>query len=373
MTELEAGRGVWFISSNGNRWSNGWASFVLCEPWDRRSWIRPFGHEQVGQALSSTQCAQCSVSTLIPLVSWSLSLFLSLNCLPDPNLQFKTLKFIEALKKHFISHWLNIDDEVGKIDGHDDTFCITEKGVGALDITRSFHNKIDLVKFRLHESNHSNPNELVFFEAMLELHRLGWEQRVSTNVKKLDPYKIGGSKIWYFGGNPSVHYLRGLLQADSMFQKGLVSFFHAQPTSYYKTLITFLKDFPDRLNEVKPNQPHAFYKVLRQNAKKKRHQPGTDARPSSTADIDEDRGGWQWQWWCWATMFYRTNNLHLHPQTYVYLSILVKQPKPSNNCVFMLFNICIFCCILYFIIVYTMENWIVNCQSVQVLWSCRIV
>ena len=179
--------------------------------------------------------------------------------------------------------------QVGKIDGEMDMFCVTDKGAGALTLTQSFHSPVVLMKFRLHKSLRPNYNEFVFFEAMLELSHQGWAHQVPKGVKGLVPYKPRGLKVWYLGTQLSVHYLRGLLHAGQLFEKGLTEIYHCQLSAYYKTLLVFLKESPHRLQQVKPNQPLAFYKVLRaQN--KKGHVPGrTDAWTTET-DIEEEAG-----------------------------------------------------------------------------------
>lgn len=136
--------------------------------------------------------------------------------------------------------------------------------------TRSYHVFGALVTFRLH----GTPvvfEELVFFEAMLELTAQGWTFSRQNPTKKVEPYQPGGTKVWYFVDKVhghGVHYLHTLLYANTLFQHGLKGVFHFQPSSYYKTLLHMMKHSQSQVASVLPNQTHSYYKILRSQNKK---------------------------------------------------------------------------------------------------------
>ena len=173
-----------------------------------------------------------------------------------------------------------------------DTFCITGRGAGVVVPTRSYHACVALVTFRLHGA----PvvfEELVFYEAMLELTAQGWTFSRQNPSKKVEPYKPGGAKVWYFVdkvNGTGVHYLHTLLYASILFQHGLKGVFHFQPSSYYKTLLHMMKHSPSQVDSVLPNQTHSYYKILR-NQNKKGGSSGAAAGQSKRMIIEaEDEG-----------------------------------------------------------------------------------
>lgn len=141
-------------------------------------------------------------------------------------------------------------------------FCITQRGLGI--ITASTHYQLHgaLVCFRLN-TRPSDFTTLIFFEAMLELASQGWVHSRQKPSRKIEAYKADQLKVWYLGEKPSCkHYLHALLYANDLFRHGLQMIFHFQSAAYYKCLLFFMRHDPSRLNDVKPNQPHSYYKLL---------------------------------------------------------------------------------------------------------------
>ena len=153
---------------------------------------------------------------------------------------------------------------MGKKSGSDiDMFRITPKGMtNGLLVTQTYSETVPLMKYRLHKHNSRDYGELPTFELMLELERVGWGKECRRPSKKCSPYRHGeSSKVWFYWKGINKHYLRALLQSE---QLGVV--YHHQPCIYYKTLAALPKHM---LSAVKPWQPHSYYKVLLQQAKKK--------------------------------------------------------------------------------------------------------
>ena len=180
--------------------------------------------------------------------------------------------------------------KVGKKPQSDiDTFAITQKGLGTLRTTHSFAEPLQLTKFRLHTPNIDKVDyaQLATFELMLELERQGWQSMTQRASRKVLPYKntTECDKVWYYHKTINRYYLQVLLRTEELHHRGFSEVFHFQSCAYYKSLLTL----PDSmLNQVKPWQPHSFYKLLQQNARVSKRGPATAT--SSKFDLDGDAG-----------------------------------------------------------------------------------
>lgn len=167
-------------------------------------------------------------------------------------------------------------------------FCITRLGMGCLETTQTFNTPCLLLQYRLHKLSTSRKiadmvTQLVTlsaFELMQELGHQGWTSEMKQPSKKIESYKAGANKLWYFANSISIPYLQCLLLSQSLFDSGLRELHHFQPVQYYKTLIYFLQHVPERLNDVIPNQALPFYKLLRQRK----------GRVDTQLELDEERG-----------------------------------------------------------------------------------
>ena len=182
-----------------------------------------------------------------------------------------------------------------------DTFFLTQRGLDILGVNRSYTPSGLLAKFRLHSSpKTSEYGDLVFFEAMLELSVQGWAFSFEKPSKKIESMKPSStSKTWYFSGTRTyVQYLHALLFSRTLFELGLPELFHFQPSSYYKTLLYLMKHFPARLGQIKPNQPYAFYKILRERDTRSSTVQSSDSTGQSQSQqksfVLQDEGtGWR--------------------------------------------------------------------------------
>lgn len=147
-----------------------------------------------------------------------------------------------------------------------DYFCIGQLGQTLLGVTQSFSSPDHLASFRLHQSDKMDCNELVPFEAMLELSKQGWVHVQRKCSKKIASYKQGESKIWYFNKTVCKYYVRSLLSADRLFRLGAKEIHHFQSTAYYKSLLMMKQ--PEHFEMISPWQPLAFYQLLQQRLRK---------------------------------------------------------------------------------------------------------
>ena len=93
-----------------------------------------------------------------------------------------------------------------------------------------------------------------------------------------------GGKVWYYHKVVYHVYAMALLALQKLFQLGLREMFHHQPSMYYKALLHMLENGDaDRVNSVRPWQPHAYYAVLIQ-----RQDVG---RPRANLDIEVEQRG----------------------------------------------------------------------------------
>lgn len=200
-----------------------------------------------------------------------------------------------------LCHWATRDAEAGQTEGFVDTFFLTQKGLNILGVNRSFTPSGLLAKFRLHSSpKTSEYGDLVFFEAMLELNVQGWTLSCEKPSKKVESVKPSStSKTWYFSGAKTyVQYLHALLYSGTLFELGLPELFHFQSSSYYKTLLYLMKHFPARLCRIKPNQPHAFYKILRECGTRSSTVQSSDSTGQNQSQhklfvLQDDDAGWR--------------------------------------------------------------------------------
>ena len=146
-------------------------------------------------------------------------------------------------------------------------FTIVPSGRGLLLVTQECVSPAPFAEFRLHPSDNTKSDfaEFLPFEAMLELKKRGWYYTQRTPSRKLSTYTPGSEKHWFFHKTICGYYLRVLLLSEKLFSLGLREVCHFQASTYYKTLLSMMKH-PNRLNDVKPWQSHAFYKVLQQQA-----------------------------------------------------------------------------------------------------------
>ena len=172
-----------------------------------------------------------------------------------------------------------LPSKVGCIEGQPDSFCITPRGLGVVAASTRYQLHGALVCFRLNKRP-SDFTTLIFFESMLELASQGWVHSRQKPSRKIEAYRANQCKVWYLGEKPpSVHYLHSLLYANDLFHHGLQMIFHFQSAAYYKCLLFFMRHAPSRVSDVKPNQPHSYYKLLRKIKK----------GPSSSSSIVEGR------------------------------------------------------------------------------------
>ena len=172
-----------------------------------------------------------------------------------------------------------------------DMFCISERGRNILELTQTFKSPMLFAKFRLHDAkSKADFADMVPFEAMLELTQRSWTYSQRKASRKLEAYKRGGQKIWYFNTTVCRHYLQVLLSSDSLFEQGLDEIAHFQPTAYYKTLLFMLAKDASQLKRVKPWQTLSFYTVLRQQVLRRRAPKHADAAHNVDLDIEVERG-----------------------------------------------------------------------------------
>ena len=186
--------------------------------------------------------------------------------------------------------------KVAQFDSKLDMFTITTSGHKTLTVTQSYCGPVPLARFRLHKGVGSGKGEYceyVAFESMLELAEKGWSYQQMPGSKTLPSYKPGNAKVWFFHNHICRHYLQVLLLSERMFSAGLQEIFHFQASSYYKTLIHHLLHVPEQLNNVKPRQTLAFYKLLQQQAQKK-----PMGQPRDGLEPDNVGGDATSRWFC---------------------------------------------------------------------------
>lgn len=168
-----------------------------------------------------------------------------------------------------------------------DKFSLSELGRSSLELDQTYSNPMKFVQFRLHDPSTGkvSDSDLIPFEAMLELARRGWSHERRNHSRKMDPYKPGGAKKWYYSKTICKYYLAALLRADKLFELGLTELFHYQPAAYYRTLM-FMMKFPNRLNHVRPWQNRAYYVLQQQHATRQAH--GNNSTPNW--DMEAERG-----------------------------------------------------------------------------------
>ena len=149
-------------------------------------------------------------------------------------------------------------------------FTIVPRGRGLLLVTQECVSPAPFAEFRLHTSDNTKSDFVEFlpFEAMLELTKRGWYYTQQTASRRLPAYRAGTEKRWFFHKTICGYYLRVLLVSEKLFTLGLRDIYHFQASTYYRTLLYMMRH-PHHLNDVKPWQSHAYYKVLQQQAEKR--------------------------------------------------------------------------------------------------------
>ena len=173
-----------------------------------------------------------------------------------------------------------------------DVFNITEVGLTAFEVATSYSQPTPLAQFRLDATpkpNRGNLRHLSEFELILELSCQGFSFEYQKNIRKLEPYRAGGERKWFYHtatlkGGINYKYLSVLAVADDLFTDGLRMIHHGQPVSYYDTL---LKMDSSRLNEVLPSKSKAFYRELLQQQSSRTAPSKGKQRPAMMVDDDE--------------------------------------------------------------------------------------
>ena len=123
-------------------------------------------------------------------------------------------------------------------------------------------------------------------ELVLLLGQLGWKDAEQRKSKKVDPYKLRGTKIWYWseGNTISKLYLRALIAAPDLFKENIVeSIHHFQSQAYYKALLAKCS--------VLPNHPLAYYKLeMKKRSNPKAGQPNCDSAEQEDSDMEYEFG-----------------------------------------------------------------------------------
>ena len=171
----------------------------------------------------------------------------------------------------------------------DSMFSITEQGRAALVVTQRFDRAKLLMKFRLPGRKSVTSKEelsrLTAFELTLELAAAGWTPSEHGRSKKLDAYKEGTPKCWYYSDKHDQtlmkSYLMTLLRSPALFSSGLKEVHHFQIRAYYEAILS-----SPQPGKVLANQPAAYYTVLLQNEAR----PQRDRRDPATLASDDDGG-----------------------------------------------------------------------------------
>lgn len=171
-----------------------------------------------------------------------------------------------------------------------DTFRLTVRGRDSLDLHQRFYDPTKFVQFRLHDGARDGVdiNDMVPFEAMLELTQRGWSYEVCTSSRKIEPYQPDAPKKWYYHKRICKYYLRALLKSEELFRLKLRRLYHFQPAGYYKALIALMK-CPSRLESVKPWQTRAYYVLIQNQAKQSRNMGGKKQK-NENAHWDMEEG-----------------------------------------------------------------------------------
>ncbi|OLP74421.1 hypothetical protein AK812_SmicGene46043 [Symbiodinium microadriaticum] len=126
---------------------------------------------------------------------------------------------------------------------------------------------------------------LTAFELTLELAAAGWTPSEHGRSKKLDAYKEGTPKCWYYSDKHDQtlmkSYLMTLLRSPALFSSGLKEVHHFQIRAYYEAILS-----SPQPGKVLANQPAAYYTVLLQNEAR----PQRDRRDPATLASDDDGG-----------------------------------------------------------------------------------
>ena len=167
-----------------------------------------------------------------------------------------------------------------------------------MSVTQTYAEPQKLSQFKVNpETKASRSGKLSEFELILELNVAGWSYQFKKVSRKLEPYRRGGEKIWYYHtatmkGGINHKYLTVLALADQLFNEGLTAIYHCQPVSYYEAL---LKVNSAALCEILPWQTKGYY------ANAISQQSGQHVKKARKAvrTVEDDDAG-EWVWWVWV-------------------------------------------------------------------------
>ena len=168
--------------------------------------------------------------------------------------------------------------QVGQRPGSEvDTFNITPSGSDNLKITYTASKRSKLSQYVIENVETTVGSD---FALILQLSKQGWEFRFQPPSKKVEPYKDGSEKVWFFHqqnrkGGINNKYLTALIQSESLFKRGLCELYHYQLKVYYAALLTVTDS---DLAQILPWQPRSYYQLFLQKMTKtgkKKRKPTT--------------------------------------------------------------------------------------------------